>query len=529
MTTSCAVCQLPIAEALQRPNSNRECPFCSAVFSRVDGARRHAKCCPRRGTRALRTGKRGRKSKSCDQCSRVKVHCNAGHPCERCISRQLDCVYSRYCTDTSHRQPTAHQEPPDSSTRVPLSFLLNYTDDKQDFITEKAVGEEPDGTLIGPTCAAPQHQALGDTSIDFIDPTLLLPFDDYDETSIRPLELGGLYDTEEQQLLGALLLQAPQSQEDRLAARLNLLDLQISAHISSNYCSRSVSCDPSAIRRFFCVTNVQHFARTFCRKRHYRYPIIHWPTFALEEASLPLLMVVALTGATYSYRPGNGPEHITEARELYRLADSYVFYQLGTFLDRLSPTLEEVELAEGVQLCQAALLMYGLDTLLARDTAMQRIAMAERLPALISALRRLELIGYRHNSSSSEGTEDWKLFVQREQIIRLVSWTYCVDCLATLSCNNPPIFSMLEISGDLPCDPALWDADSASTFEVIRRASSEGYGTSQSLNVLMPRLLDSETWEDKNEWDDLPLFHLHIMMCGEYQSFFRITFSFIGC
>ncbi|KAK8066858.1 hypothetical protein PG997_013605 [Apiospora hydei] len=518
MTTSCAVCQLPIAEALQPPNSSRQCPFCSAIFSRVDGARRHAKCCPQRGSRALRTRQRGRRAKSCDQCSRVKVHCNAGHPCERCISRELDCAYSRYCTNTTHRQPTAHQEPPvspshsSSHNRVPLSFLLNYTDERQDFVTEKAVGEEPDGDLIGPACVAPQPQALSDTTVDYIDPMLLLPFEN-DQTDVNSLELGGLYDTEDQTLLGALLFQAPQSQEDQLAARLGLLELQVTAHISSNYCSRGGSCDPSAIRGFFSVFNVQSFAMTFCRKRHYRYPIIHWPTFALEEASLPLLLVVALTGATYSYRPGHGPERITEARELYLLADSYVFHQLRTFLDHLPPTLTEVDLAEGIQLCQAALLMYGLDTLLAGDSALQRVAMAERLPALISALRRLELVGYRHNDEpSSEGAGNWKLFIRREQVIRLVSWTYCVDCLATLSCNNPPILSLMEISGDLPCDPALWDADSDSTFEAARRFSSQRYGVSQPLNILLPRLLDSDAPGD-GEWDHLPLFHLHIIMC----------------
>ncbi|KAK8047949.1 hypothetical protein PG996_016013 [Apiospora saccharicola] len=439
--TSCPVCQLPLADDdARRLRSSRQCPFCSAVFSRVDGAKRHAKDCPQRGNRALHTGKRGRKTKSCDQCSRVKVHCNAAHPCERCKARKLDCTFSRYCTDATHRQPTAHQESPDSPSRsthnrVPLSFLLNYTDERQDFITEKAVGEEPDGALIGPTCAAPTEsygQAPCDSAIGYIDPMMLLPFDD-GLTDIGSLELGGLYDTEEQDLLGALLSQAPPSQADRLAARLDLLELEVTAHSSSGHCSTGVAFDPSAFRRFFSVSHVQSFATIFCRKRHYRYPIIHWPTFALEEAPLSLLMVVALTGATYSYRPGHGPEHIIEARNLYHLADSYVFHQLRTGLDRLQPT-SDVGLAEAVQLCQAALLMYGLDTLLASDSAMQRVAMTERLPVLASALRRLELVGYRHDTS---GCEDWHLFIQREQGIRLVSWTFCVDCLATLSCNNP--------------------------------------------------------------------------------------------
>ena len=175
---SCTVCQLPIAEAARRSGTSRDCPFCSAVFSRVDGARRHAKGCPQRGSRALRSGKRGRKTKSCDQCSRLKVHCNAQNPCDRCVSRKLDCTFSRYCTDITHRQSSTAHDKTKSQDRngqscVPLSFLLNYTDEKQDFITEKAVVEEPDGALLGPTCEAlmpnpPLPQLSSDPTVECI-------------------------------------------------------------------------------------------------------------------------------------------------------------------------------------------------------------------------------------------------------------------------------------------------------------------------------------------------------------------------
>ena len=365
---ACSVCQLPIAEALCRfrsSSSGRECPFCSAVFSRVDGARRHAKYCPQRGGRTLRAGKRGRKTKSCDQCSRIKVHCNAGNqnPCGRCVSRKLDCTFARFCTDPTHRQ-SIHEKSFNSqdstSGRVPLSFLLNVTDDTQDLITERAVGEEPDGALLGPTCTTlPQAQAPSDGTLDFIDPTLLLSSNT--QPFLAPLELDGLYNTEEQSLLGAFL--SPQSQEDRLSGRLDLLELDVATHASSGDRYRG-SFDSAAFRCFFTVSNVHSFAMTFCRKRHYRYPVIHWPTFSLEEASLPLLMVVALTGATYSYRPGQGSEQIANARKLYHLADSYVFHQLRQFLDHLPSGFD---LPEAIQLCQASLLMYALDTHLAGE------------------------------------------------------------------------------------------------------------------------------------------------------------------
>ncbi|KAL5933550.1 hypothetical protein ACKVV7_005486 [Pyricularia oryzae] len=511
----CTACEMPVDDAAhQHPcTSSRKCPFCSAVFSRPDGARRHAKTCPQRGSRTLHEGKRGRKTRSCDQCSRLKVHCSARSPCERCVSRKLDCTYSRCCPTTTNRQPAApHDEPhvtrgSSSRASIPKSFLLNFTDERQDFITECAVGEEPDGALLGPTSvAATPSPAPSDSCLDCINPTLLLPFDE-NQNYLEPLEFERLYGTEEQDLLGAFVDQSRRLKGDLLAARLHQLEWEITEHITSNPSYRGPHLNPVAFRQFFSVSNVQNFAMIFCRKRHYQYPLIHWPTFCLEEASLPLLMVVALTGATYSYRPGQGLGSVTEARKLYHLADAFVFERLNTFLRDASPS-SEVNQIEGVQLCQAGLLMYGLETLSISDSAIYRIAVTERLPAIATALRRLQLVGTRHSPPEEE---DWQLFVHREQVIRLATWTFAVDGLATLCCNNPPIFSMLEMSGSLPCNPALWDADSETAFGMLRRDHS---ARSLSLKDIMPRLLDSASRNVDGDLENLSPFDLHIVICA---------------
>ncbi|KAI6360762.1 hypothetical protein MCOR25_006648 [Pyricularia grisea] len=511
----CTACQLPVDDAAHHCpcTSSRKCPFCSAVFSRPDGARRHAKTCPQRGSRTLREGKRGRKTRSCDQCSRLKVHCNAQNPCERCISRNLACTYSRCCPTTTNRQPAApHDEShvtqaSSSRTSVPKSFLLNFTDERQDFITECAVGEEPDGALLGPTSVtATPSPTPSETCLDYINPILLLPFDE-NHTHLEPLEFERLYGTEEQDLLGAFVDQNRRLKGDLLAARLHQLEWEITEHITSSPSYQGPLLNPVSFRQFFTVSNVQSFAMILCRKRHYQYPLIHWPTFCLEEASLPLLMVVALTGATYSYRPGQGLGNVTEARKLYHLADAFVFQRLKTFLREMSPS-SEVHQVEGVQLCQAALLMYGLETLSMTDSAMYRVAVTERLPAVVAALRRLQLVGTRH---SPPGDDDWQTFVHREQVIRLVTWTFAVDGLATLCCNNPPIFSMLEISGSLPCNPALWDADSEKAFIMLRQ---EYKTSSLSLKIIMPRLLDSASIGLDDDLENLSPFDLHIVICA---------------
>ncbi|KAI1813823.1 hypothetical protein GGS20DRAFT_453309 [Poronia punctata] len=562
----CAVCQLPsvaVAEATrkpkQSPSSGRECPFCQTVFSRADGATRHALRCPKREGRALPCRKRGRKTRSCDQCSRAKVHCTANKninnndnnqsPCEHCFSRKLDCTFSRYCTDVTHRQSSSTHtldkvvvvQRQQLQGRFPLSFILNVTDDKLDFVTEREVGEEPDGDLLGPTrgTTPPPPPVVEESFVGYIDPTLLLlsSSTDYSHNGFVDTRLL-MYNNaaEEQNLLGAFLTeqqqqqQQPQQEVDRgLAARLDFLELEVSAHHHHHHSKGKDSFDSTAFRRFFTVTNVHEFATIFCRKRHYQYPIIHWPTFSLEDAALPLIMVVALTGATYSYRPGREAEeeYVTRARELYHIADSYIFHQLETFVGRL-PSGGVVAAAkededEAIQLCQAALLMYALNTL----STTSDIASTERLPTLVSALRRLGFINCRHDPTTTSTTkENWQLFLRREKIIRLVTWTFCSDCLAILSYNSPPKFSLQEMEGELPCDAAVWDADSEEDFERLRSSNPV---PSNSLRDLMARFLEednnnnnSRKLDDDNIWKSLPLYHLHVMLCAFHPIVFNL-------
>jgi hypothetical protein len=264
-----------------------------------------------------------------------------------------------------------------------------------------------------------------------------------------------------------------------------------------------MSFDILAFRSFFSIPDVREFIARFCRKRHYRYQIIHWPTFEPENVSLALLMVVCLTGAAYSFSEEHGTTHAVQARTFYGLADSYVFQKLEIHL-HTSPT--DLELATSIELCQAALLMYALDALPAGDMAMQHTAVARRLPTLIAALRTLGFVNIKHGPS-----QDWETFIQHEQRIRLVAWTFCADCLATLSCNKPPGFSMLEMCGELPCDSKIWDAD-AIAFPRLWECSRPT--TSLSLTVLVSLCLNDD-WPEPVASLRLPLFHLHVMLCGK--------------
>jgi len=59
-----------------------------------------------------------------------------------------------------------------------VSSLLNLTDDRQDYLTEQAIGMEPDGVPLGPAFSQPvDGHVLGDDVLDCLDPSILLLFD----------------------------------------------------------------------------------------------------------------------------------------------------------------------------------------------------------------------------------------------------------------------------------------------------------------------------------------------------------------
>ncbi|KAK4561537.1 hypothetical protein LTR86_004855 [Recurvomyces mirabilis] len=327
--------------------------------------------------------------------------------------------------------------------------------------------------------------------LDFIDPTLLSSID------LAPFLLDDSWVAD----VGYDLAATPSFQPYRtgLAGRLEILNTDLEAFAHSKPLFRD-SFDPIAFRCLFCVANVHELAARFCHKRQYRYPIIHWPTFVLEEASLPLLMVITLTGASYSYQPKSNNKLFDTARDFYSLADSYVSDGLTACFDHVAPSND---LTERIQRCQAALLMYGLITLKVSDPELQHAALTKRLPALVSALRYSRFTSCKHAER-----ENWQLFLQRENMIRLVAWTFCVDCLATLSYNQPPLFCVLELTGDLPCVPEVWEMDSTLDSDLWAATRSPSLNC---LRDLMARFLDTTGFHQV-------IYNLHVAMALSTQS-----------
>lgn len=213
-----------------------------------------------------------------------------------------------------------------------------------------------------------------------------------------------------------------------------------------------------------------------------------------------------------------GVQRAISARAFYHIADHYVFHQLKVSIDGMCEPQQLQSTDSRIQRCQAALLVYALDILPSGDKMLRGTAIMERLPTLILALRKFDFIGMRHNVQ-----EEWDTFVEREQIIRLVAWTFSTDCLATLSYNKPPGFSLLEMCGDLPCDSATWDADVSEQRDGSWRLDHQD-DRSRCVRDLMRELLAGKL-EAKDRGRRLPLFHLHIALCALQHVIYNVHVS----
>ena len=386
--------------------------------------------------------------------------------------------------------------------RLPLAFLVNFADPHTDFVTEQQLAKEPilpEGNIQpSPGCKTPPEPAL--ENVDYIDPLLLFVEPYYLCASI---DEDGNYTDQSQDVLGPFSLLPP---NDRLALRVSLLAADLREFALTKPKFRDTF-DLASFNDLFSSSNVHHFAMTYSRKRHYQAPIIHWPTFHLEEAPLPLLMAVAVTGATYSHRPGHHPDFAFRAREFYWISDAYIFKHLKQCIESSNPSLPTS--TEALELFQAGLLSFAMDACM-NDNEMRRNAVTKRLPTLVAALRRFRLIGNRH-----EASDDWTTFVKKETHVRLTSWMFYSDAVTTLFTNSPPRMALSDMHGHLPCSAELWDAESPEHFEQ-RRAEEEDKGGFLCVQDLVADLM-AEEWSgvDGMPYSRLHFRNLHAVMCGE--------------
>ena len=152
-------------------------------------------------------------------------------------------------------------------------------------------------------------------------------------------------------------------------------------------------------------SNLRRFAANFFRLSHLHFPIIHMPTFGLQDEQKAFILVLAIQGAFRS----PPLDDALAARSLLRLAEEYVFRELREAVAIRSTGLPSLPT---LQILQSALSIVFL--LVINNSVTSRWqSRAKRIPELVSAVRYYGLANVRHSQ-----TNDWKEFIYRETCIR---------------------------------------------------------------------------------------------------------------
>lgn len=499
----CHICRLPLARIT--PSHHNECPFCERAFSRVDGAKRHARICPSRNNRPLpQDFKRGRKVHACDVCSRVKVSCDSKLPCKRCASRSLNCSYARLCTDPTHfaisvpggRTSTLDKK----SCRLP--FLLACTDPSVGPVDEVIVTRESkqDQKTVTARKVSDDH----DTILDTIDPRLLLlnftspSFSmDLDYGSVEEYQLSSTPDRLDQC-----------NSDEELWLRISLLEEDLRQIVATEF-QRAEYPSIDLWESYFTALNFRDCIKAFFQMEQLLATIVHRPTFHPGTVDTTLLLAIVISGSTYLHYRRGTIANATFALVLRELAEKHIFRRVEALL---GSTLLLADSQRVLETCQAAYIITTLQSCVKSSKIRQRV-ITRCHPILVELVRSVGTAGGEARSLGSE--RNWHVFVYNESCNRLFHWLFINDAWFTLLSNHPPAMTILEMSRPFPCEDTLWNVGCAASFGYLRTHEDHDSDL-PCCKMIISRMLRGEWKEETAEFcKRLSVKHFLVIILGE--------------
>ncbi|KAK3301711.1 uncharacterized protein B0T15DRAFT_544421 [Chaetomium strumarium] len=512
------------------------CVHCGKQFRRRDVLRKHHYSCPKNNNPGdvPPPARRGMKPRACDRCFRSKVSCNGSAPCARCASRQVTCTYTRVHVDdtslpTSTAPATAAQSPDSDKTKIPVSFLLSFTNPEagsmyevflnEPYPNEDAGGVEFQAEQQPPDTGLGHDGMIGEVSFFpmFFNQLFAEPFPD----------LSSSFPSTDTTTTNIIITTPPPFSETLDPAFAPLIsDLESLHHtlVTSATSTYDGTFDSALAKQVFTLSNREAFVAAYFCHTHRELPFVHRPSFAADTCAPALLLAVCLCGAQYCAPR----DSVLAVPRFFRIADEYVFRvleaqvvryeerrrRIGSTSGRGGGSEDEREREEERELydtLRGALLIHGL-LFMINDTPARKRNLLVRRPALVDAVRR---VGFTSARQTQEGGEmpDWSVFVRDETRIRIAMWTILADWQQTGLFHIPGLMTVHEMTGDMPCSTELWEARDAAEFEALVAAKGKGcWRRSASLRDCMDALM-AESWSGMCRFPlkDLSPMDLHIL------------------
>ena len=378
-----------------------------------------------------------------------------------------------------------------------LSFLLACTDPAVGTVDEVILTGEPerdgDELTVNTDCDVPSRT---------IDPNLLfLGFmDPYFGTEME-------FDVMNDGIPTPLSLDLDLD-EALFHTQVSLLETELQQTAAADHTRKQKDFDSGVWASFFTAQSFRECINVFFHRDQLLATIIHRPTFHSDRVDPTLILAIVVSG--YSYIQAKSKKGFNSlALALRKIAEEYIFHQVEQFLCITDGSSDR---QRALELCQAAYIIVTLQSCV-KDAGIRQRVITRCHPMLVTLLRNLDLMGMEHDWSN---TSDWPTFVYKESCVRLIYWTFINDAWFNLFTNYPPAMTLLDMSGDLPCEDDLWAMDDPTGFDNIRlkRTSSNEQGI--CLKSLMSKLLEHE-WAPQTMalYKQLEVKHFLVIIFGE--------------
>ncbi|KAL3476682.1 hypothetical protein BJX99DRAFT_258232 [Aspergillus californicus] len=509
----CRVCskRYKRREHLQRHSSSHtsdrphRCITCDRSFQRTDVLKRHLRTCISRATDD--TGVTTRK-RSCERCIRMKKACNSGQPCQRCVAQDTACCYSTGTSSSDNTTTTLGHEIIDTvnmdteCASLPLAlpetlFFPDFVDYSsiswQDFLSmatnSEALRTPP---VLETECAR---------SLRFLDKFtshtgFLASFDCGTETQREHVtamsEIAAYANAREPcdpESAGVLssTSPAPSWLNDTLALKTHQILLLVKEVVVIKPRNSAVTLDWSPVveqicLQFFAPVNLRKFMELYWAIWHPNVNFVHRPTFDPVHAKPSLLAAMALVGACVS---SDVIDH-ESARMWFNCVEELVFIDEDFNSDlSFSPSSDISKYRYKIQALQAAYIVCLYQNWEGDDASKRRVR-RNRFATLVSTARDLSIPVARHKNYSEHTILEfnWMEFAAREELVRLLTWTFLLDTAFIIFNNLPPrmVIKEMQIHTAVPetCFQALSADECYEQIELFLPAESPYWNTSLS-------------------------------------------------
>ena len=377
------------------------------IGKQSDTARRHAKSCASNGGEILfQPGRPGRRQRACDKCSKARRSCDGAQPCSKCHLRNIPCSYER--RDNGHNRASDSQRARAATldgrtSDTSLELLLRITNPNacgpRDAIVAVCFNNDIDEVYMPNDLGFPDV-VIGDFEESFVYHSELFDFNVGFEAGPDPWPHIG-YMTSDSTSLKACMRDIVQQ-------------LSSMHELTRNRCETEVGDFNLALAEsVFTVQNLQHFVWAYFTYVQPYLPMIHKPTFRMEECSSVLLLAIFVLGSKFC-----GPlDQAILVREFEGVAEEFVFSE-RIFKDysRMG-NREDLQITRAdIESLQAAVIMEALLLSLNDGSALVRLR-TERHPRVVAVLRAFGLLELTC-ASAAVGHRSWEDFVEREVMIR---------------------------------------------------------------------------------------------------------------